>query len=46
MKITTKNTLTKIGHIFASLVMLLAVYSTSSTCMFMTYQPDVPDKLK
>lgn len=46
MKIITNKTLINIGHLFACLVMLLAVYSVNSTCMFMTYQPDVPEKLK
>lgn len=45
MKIITQKALINMGHLFASIAMLLAAYSVNSTCMFMTYQPDVPDKL-
>lgn len=41
-----KKTLYKLGHLLASLALLLATYSVNSTCLFMTYQPEVPDKLK
>lgn len=46
MKSIIKSNLIKCGRIFASLALFLAVYSVNSTCMFMTYQPDVPEKLK
>lgn len=41
-----KNTLFKLGRLVASLALLLATYSVNSTCLFMTYQPDIPEKLK
>lgn len=41
-----KNTLYKLGRLLASLALLLATYSVNSTCLFMTYQPEVPDQLK
>lgn len=46
MKTCINNKLIQFGRLFASIALLLAVYSVNSTCVFMTYQPDVPEKLK
>lgn len=45
MKAMAKNTMVKLGALLASAAMFLAVSSVSSTCMFMIYQPDVPEEL-
>jgi len=36
----------KFAALIASLAVLVAVASVSSTCFFTAYQPDVPDELK
>lgn len=35
----------KLGSCMACAALTIAVYSISSTCLFMTYQPDVPEEL-
>ena len=46
MKATINRTLVKFSALLAGAAMLLAVSSVSSTCMFMLYQPDVPEELQ
>lgn len=38
--------LSKIPASLAALALLCAVSNVSSTCMFLTYQPDVPEELR
>lgn len=46
MKAMFNLTMVKLGTLLASAAMLLAISSVSSTCLFMLYQPDVPEELK
>lgn len=46
MKINIQTSLIRFGHVVASIALLLAIHSVNSTCMFMTYQPDIPQRLK
>lgn len=46
MKTCIKNKLIQFGRLLASIALLLAVCSVNSTCVFMTYQPDIPEMLK
>lgn len=46
MKQYIEKVLINLGRLSASAALLIAVYSVNSTCMFMTYQPDVPEELK
>lgn len=45
MKARVNNAMIKLGALLASAAMFLAISSVSSTCMFMIYQPDVPEEL-
>lgn len=45
MKTMVNQTMVKLGTLLASAAMLLAISSVGSTCMFMFYQPDVPEEL-
>lgn len=36
---------TRLGGCMACAALAVAGYSVSSTCLFMTYQPDVPEEL-
>ena len=45
MKLKVRNALVKMSSLAASVAMLLALTSVSSTCIFMSYQPDVPEEL-
>lgn len=40
-----QKALTRLGGCMACAALAVAVYSVSSTCLFMTYQPDVPEEL-
>ncbi len=46
MRTMVNRTKVKLGTLLASVAMLLAVSSVSSTCGFMLYQPDVPEELR
>jgi cyclic lactone autoinducer peptide len=46
MRVLTKQFITKWATLFASLALLIATSSVQTTCLFMSYQPDVPDELK
>lgn len=46
MKAMINQAMVKLSAILASVAMLLAISSVSSTCGFMLYQPDVPEELK
>lgn len=45
MKTMVSQTMVKLGALLASAAMFLAISSVSSTCLFMLYQPDVPEEL-
>lgn len=45
MKTMVNHTMVKLGALLASAAMFLAVSSVGSTCVFMLYQPDVPEEL-
>lgn len=45
MKAMVNHTMVKLGTLLASVAMLLAVSSVGNTCLFMFYQPDVPEEL-
>lgn len=45
MKQLFRKAFFKLGGCVASVAMLLALTSVSNTCMFMVYQPDVPEEL-
>ncbi len=45
MKNKLVNIMRKFGACAASAALLLAVSSLTSTCLFMSYQPDVPEEL-
>lgn len=46
MKTRSFNLLQKLAVRVAALAMLLAASNVSSTCIFMTYQPDIPCELE
>lgn len=46
MKTMVNQAVIKLSALLASVAMLLAISSVSSTCMFMLYQPDVPEELQ
>lgn len=46
MRQLIKKVIIRLGQLSASAALFIAAYSVNSTCMFMTYQPDVPEKLK
>lgn len=46
MRQIIKKVMISIGQLSASVALLIAVYSVNSTCMFMTYQPDIPEGLR
>lgn len=46
MKTMVNHTMVKLGALLASAAMFLAVSSLGSTCVFMLYQPDVPEELR
>ncbi len=46
MKTMVKRIMVKLGALLASATMFLAFSSVNSTCLFMLYQPDVPDELQ
>ena len=45
MKAKIMNGLMKLAGSVATLAMVCAVSNLSSTCLFLTYQPDVPEEL-
>ena len=46
MKSMVNHTMVKLGALLASAAMLLAISSVGSACVFMLYQPDVPEELR
>lgn len=46
MRQIIKKVMISLGQLSASVALLIAVYSVNSTCMFMTYQPDIPEELR
>lgn len=46
MKKMIQNAAFKLSGLVASMAFLLAVSSVGNTCVFMTYQPDVPEELQ
>lgn len=46
MRVFAKQLITKWATLFASLALLVAASSVQTTCLFMSYQPDVPEELK
>lgn len=46
MKTMVNHAVVKLGTLLASAAMLLAILSVGSTCVFMLYQPDVPEELR
>lgn len=46
MKSTLTSIILKISGLIASLAMVVAVGNVNSTCLFVSYQPDIPDELK
>lgn len=46
MKSRIQQLLSRIPASLAALATLCAISNVSSTCMFLTYQPDVPEELK
>lgn len=46
MKKMIRNVAFKLSGLVASVAFSLAVYSVGNTCVFMTYQPDVPEELQ
>lgn len=46
VKALTKRFVAKWATMFASLALLIAASSVQTTCLFMSYQPDLPDELK
>lgn len=46
MKTMVNQAMVKLGTLLASVAMFLAVSSVGSTCVFMLYQPDVPEELR
>lgn len=45
MKRKVRNALFKLSGLAASVALLFAISSVNSTCVFMSYQPDVPEEL-
>lgn len=45
MKIAIQKLFVKLYGLLACTALFFAMSSTSNTCMFMLYQPDVPDEL-
>ena len=45
MKAKIMNGLMKLAGSVAALAVVCAVSNLSSTCLFLTYQPDVPEEL-
>lgn len=46
MKSRIQQLLSKIPASLAALAILCAISNVNSTCMFLTYQPDVPEELR
>lgn len=46
MKAMVNSVMVKLGTLLASTAMLFAATSMCSTCVFMLYQPDVPEELQ
>ncbi len=46
MKLQIRGILMKIATSMAALAVLCAVSNVNTTCMFLTYQPDVPEELQ
>lgn len=46
MKNSLNSLLIKIASWITSMALLIAVQSVAHTCMFMTYQPDLPEELR
>lgn len=46
MKAKINSIILKLSGMVAGLAMLVAIWNANSTCLFVSYQPDVPDELK
>ncbi len=46
MKAKFSKIIFKLSGLVAGLAVLLAISNVNSTCMFASYQPDVPEELK
>lgn len=46
MKVTIGRMFGKILSCTASLALIMAIHSVSTTCCFLSYQPDVPEELQ
>lgn len=46
MKVRINNLLLKLAASVANLALLCAVTNANSTCLFLSYQPDVPEELQ
>lgn len=46
MKAKLNGILFKLSGVIASLALLIAISNVNSTCMFASYQPDIPDELE
>lgn len=46
MKARIKSMILKLSGMVAGLAMLVAIGNANSTCLFVSYQPDVPEELK
>lgn len=45
MKAKIMNGIIKLAGAVASLAMICATFNLNSTCLFLAYQPDVPEEL-
>ena len=45
MKVKLMNIITKIMSSVAAMTLVVAVANANSTCVFWSYQPDVPEEL-
>lgn len=45
MKTMVNQTMVKLVALLASIAMFMAISSVGSTCVFMLYQPDMPEEL-
>ncbi len=46
MKAKLNGILFKLSGVIASLALFVAISNVDSTCLFASYQPDVPEELK
>lgn len=46
MKAKLNSIIFKLSGMIAGLAMLVAISNVNSACLFMSYQPDIPEELK